>query len=158
LASNLEDEISKFSENLGEISGLDLEISAQNSREISGQNLEISAENLDEIFAANSVQISHQNCDEISAIKSANLEIYEQNLRQILARNRANPREFAGVDLSLKMDIKTLRNLITTHTAQLAKRQRTFNASQFAPHVKLPLSQLREKIREFLLATQKRQI
>jgi tRNA dimethylallyltransferase len=35
---------------------------------------------------------------------------------------------------------------ITTNTAQLAKRQRTFNASQFPPHIKEPVEKLHNSI------------
>lgn len=45
-----------------------------------------------------------------------------------------------------KIDKKMLQELITIHTAQLAKRQRTFNKSQFENVVSLPLDQLENRI------------
>jgi tRNA dimethylallyltransferase len=39
---------------------------------------------------------------------------------------------------------KEMKEKIVTHTAQLAKRQRTFNTSQFKDKVSLPLEELRE--------------
>jgi tRNA dimethylallyltransferase len=48
-----------------------------------------------------------------------------------------------------KLDLKELEYWITTHTAQLAKRQRTFNKSQFQGQIKGDLKELRIKILEF---------
>lgn len=45
-----------------------------------------------------------------------------------------------------KYDLKELEYWIMTHTAQLAKRQRTFNRSQFKGQVKGNLQELQEKI------------
>lgn len=47
-----------------------------------------------------------------------------------------------------KIDKKRLEELITTHTAQLAKRQRTFNRSQFANIEKADLITLQKLILE----------
>ncbi len=45
-----------------------------------------------------------------------------------------------------KIDKKRLEELISTHTAQLAKRQRTFNRSQFTNVLKGDLNTLKDKI------------
>jgi tRNA dimethylallyltransferase len=47
-----------------------------------------------------------------------------------------------------KLDKKELKYWITTHTAQLAKRQRTFNKSQFQGQIKGELSELKKKVLE----------
>lgn len=44
-----------------------------------------------------------------------------------------------------------LENLISTHTIQLAKRQRTFYKSQFKDKISAPLDELKSKISKFLL-------
>lgn len=46
--------------------------------------------------------------------------------------------------------LKELEEKISTHTLQLAKRQRTFNASQFPPHIKAPLEMLKPLIEKAL--------
>ncbi len=45
-----------------------------------------------------------------------------------------------------KIDKKELHNLISTHTAQLAKRQETFNKSQFKGVIKLLKKDLKQKL------------
>lgn len=45
-----------------------------------------------------------------------------------------------------KCTLKSVHEKITTNTAQLAKRQRTFNASQFPPHIKEPVEKLHNSI------------
>ena len=45
-----------------------------------------------------------------------------------------------------KYSLKTVHEKITTNTTQLAKRQRTFNASQFPEHTKEPAEKLHESI------------
>ena len=46
--------------------------------------------------------------------------------------------------------LKELEGKIATHTLQLAKRQRTFNASQFPPHIKAPLEMIKPLIEKVL--------
>lgn len=46
--------------------------------------------------------------------------------------------------------LTSLEEKIATHTLQLAKRQRTFNASQFPPHIKAPLEMLKPLIEKAL--------
>lgn len=45
-----------------------------------------------------------------------------------------------------KVDIQTMLNNITTHTAQLAKRQTTFNRTQFDGIISAPLDKLKDKM------------
>ncbi len=47
-------------------------------------------------------------------------------------------------------DLKTLQERISTHTTQLAKRQRTFNKTQFPQKIYLPLPPLKNAIAEEL--------
>ncbi|MBX7491130.1 tRNA (adenosine(37)-N6)-dimethylallyltransferase MiaA [Helicobacter turcicus] len=49
-----------------------------------------------------------------------------------------------------EFNLKELESLITTHTAQLAKRQRTFNKTQFLPHFCGEYLEVREAIRQKL--------
>lgn len=49
-----------------------------------------------------------------------------------------------------KFKLPELEEKIAIHTTQLAKRQRTFNASQFAPHPKKELSELKNLIEKSL--------
>ena len=46
--------------------------------------------------------------------------------------------------------LKELEGKIATHTLQLAKRQRTFNASQFPPHIKAPFEMIKPLIEKVL--------
>ncbi len=46
-----------------------------------------------------------------------------------------------------KIDKKELKNLITIHTTQLAKRQETFNSSQFTNQIKLLKTDLKKEIK-----------
>ncbi len=46
--------------------------------------------------------------------------------------------------------LKELEEKIATHTLQLAKRQRTFNTSQFPPHIKAPLEILKPLVEKVL--------
>jgi len=62
-----------------------------------------------------------------------------------------NPMKAIGVVETLafldgKIDKKELHNLITIHTAQLAKRQETFNKSQFPKVTKLLKKDLKQKL------------
>lgn len=52
-----------------------------------------------------------------------------------------------------KFKLPELEEKIAIHTTQLAKRQRTFNASQFAPHPKKELSELKNLIEKSLHAS-----
>ena len=45
-----------------------------------------------------------------------------------------------------KIDLTTLQEQITTHTAQLAKRQQTFNKGQFANRIALELESLQKRL------------
>jgi tRNA dimethylallyltransferase len=50
-----------------------------------------------------------------------------------------------------KIDKKELHYRISTHTAQLAKRQETFNKAQFSHVIKAPHKELRHKTTQYLL-------
>ena len=52
----------------------------------------------------------------------------------------------SNIDLSDKQNLQNLAQNITTHTRQLAKRQRTFNRSKFPSAICLPYHRLEEKI------------
>ena len=52
--------------------------------------------------------------------------------------------------LNKEISQNELEELITTHTAQLAKRQRTFNRSQFEKKFVGDLNQIRSEILKFL--------
>ena len=49
-----------------------------------------------------------------------------------------------------KLSFEQMKERIVIHTRQLAKRQCTFNATQFPPHPKLERNELKEKILEIL--------
>ena len=51
-----------------------------------------------------------------------------------------------NVDLSDSKNVENLYEQITTHTRQLAKRQRTFNRSKFSDAIYLPYNELEAKI------------
>lgn len=64
---------------------------------------------------------------------------YDNSLKALNSIGLKECKEF----LDSKISIKELENLISTHTIQLAKRQRTFNKSQFEKKITLPLDELR---------------
>lgn len=70
---------------------------------------------------------------------------YDENLKPLNSIGLRECREF----LSGKIDEKELESLITTHTMQLAKRQRTFNKSQFENKISLNLEDLKLQILRF---------
>ena len=95
-------------------------------------------------------------------IKERTRAMFEQGLldeaRELFARYPQRPKPLNSVGLKecgefLRGEIKTeaeLEELICTHTAQLAKRQRTFNRSQFESKFSGSVGECEEKITEFL--------
>ena len=95
-------------------------------------------------------------------IKERTRAMFEQGLldeaRELFARYPQRPKPLNSVGLKecgefLRGEIKTqteLEELICTHTAQLAKRQRTFNRSQFESKFSGSVGECEEKIIEFL--------
>ncbi len=76
------------------------------------------------------------------------------NLNSNLGGANGAKSNLRGADFDEK-SLTELKNLITTHTAQLAKRQRTFNKKAFAGAVQLPASEanfwgLADEIERFL--------
>lgn len=101
--------------------------------------------------------------DELRArIKERTRAMFEQGLldeaRELFARYPQRPKPLNSVGLKecggfLRGEIKTqteLEELICTHTAQLAKRQRTFNRSQFESKFSGSVEECEAKIIEFL--------
>ena len=95
-------------------------------------------------------------------IKERTRAMFEQGLldeaRELFARYPQRPKPLNSVGLKecgefLLGEIKTqaeLEEVICTHTAQLAKRQRTFNRSQFESKFSGSVGECEEKITEFL--------
>ena len=95
-------------------------------------------------------------------IKERTRAMFEQGLldevRELFAWYPQRPKPLNSVGLKecgefLQGEIKTeveLEELICTHTAQLAKRQRTFNGSQFESKFSGSVGECEEKIIEFL--------
>nr|WP_092912052.1 tRNA (adenosine(37)-N6)-dimethylallyltransferase MiaA [Hydrogenimonas thermophila] len=77
------------------------------------------------------------------------------NLEYKYGRNH-NPMKAIGVKEILdyfdgKCSLKDAKELISIHTRQLAKRQRTFNRTQFPPHIQGTPEELKSNIAEVLL-------
>ena len=64
---------------------------------------------------------------------------YDNSLKSLNSVGLKECKEFLNGEISLSK----LEELITTHTIQLAKRQRTFNKSQFDKKLTLPLDKLK---------------